>query len=215
MLRATCLIVLLAVVPARGAVGQVSFFLSSACPSGFLPLNGQSVPPTNTELYTMVQGSVTVSNVYLPDVNGALNQFNAPFIRGWDPNGSRAFFTDPVGGQPQPQYDSFQGHKHGVGSGGGSAGWTASLVYAGSTEYSPNGLVLTPRTDGTNGTPRTSAETRPVNYAFLACVQAEVLESGGGTSTVEQVMTVETQNFLFALFFCWLAITGFKMGKGV
>lgn len=74
------------------------------------------------------------------------------------------------------QADAFQGHKHDasvisdaqkttfgsvIGSGSAWTGATAGITVS----------VLNPTTDGVNGTPRTSSETRPRNIALLACIK--------------------------------------------
>jgi len=213
MVRLTCLIVLLAAVPAKSAVGQVSFFLTTGCPSGFLPLDGQFLDGST---YNALEVAITTSGyVYLPDVNGANTYSDSSFIRGWTPGGSVPFWRNNDSAPPSRVEDSFQGHNHTafIGSVGG---FNANMFssYGTGTSNSGTGTTNGIVTLGSYGTPRISTETRPKNFAFLACVQAEVLESGGGTNTVEQVMNVETQNFLFAIFFLWIAITGFKLGKG-
>jgi phage-related tail fiber protein len=96
----------------------------------------------------------------LPDLRGE-------FLRGWDNargvDGSRVFGTT--------QTDAMQGHFHNFGqrnnvngAGGGSYPWGVS-------EGGPNYATGSPITDGTNGTPRTAAETRPRNVALLICIR--------------------------------------------
>jgi hypothetical protein len=89
------------------------------------------------------------------------------FLRGWDDargvDGSRVFGTS--------QTDAMQGHVHDIaaaqqvpfGTGGNN-----NPAKPGSTNSAQSSV---PRDDGTNGTPRTAAETRPRNIALLICIR--------------------------------------------
>jgi hypothetical protein len=99
-----------------------------------------------------------------PDLRGL-------FVRGRDNVGTGAAGNDPSGSRAigNLQADAFQGHYHDVTSGnlnfqttGGSGG--NLTTGGGSGGLSP--LTGNPTTDGTNGTPRTSSETRPKNVAL-------------------------------------------------
>ena len=147
--------------------GAVDFFAMNSAPSGYIKANGAAVSRTTyATLFAAISttfgagdGSTTFN---VPDMRGY-------FARGWVDNGSvdsgRAFGST--------QTDAFQGHKHSMDSsgpymtpfpsgGGMSAGGGAAFA-------SP--AVGNPSTDGTNGTPRTAAETRPSNVALLACIK--------------------------------------------
>lgn len=80
---------------------------------------------------------------------------------GLDPNGTRA--------PGNLQADAFQGHWHEyVGdSPGGSSGPTNTSAHA--TSGAAATVVQNPTSDGVDGTPRTSSETRPVNVAVTFC----------------------------------------------
>lgn len=95
------------------------------------------------------------------------------FIRGID-NGAG---NDPDGARVAGniQADAFQGHRHNRDPSGRNEGYlvdSGSLAYQGSgwNKKSATGTRTgDPVTDGSNGTPRTSSETRPKNVALLYC----------------------------------------------
>ncbi len=129
----------------EGAI--LAFFLDS-CPEGWAPADG-----TNGT----------------PDLRGR-------FVRGRDNVGTGAAGNDPSGSRSigDAQSDAFQGHYHDVSSGnlnfqttgGGGGNLTTG---GGSGGISP--LTGSPSSDGTNGTPRTSSETRPKNIALTYCMR--------------------------------------------
>lgn len=146
--------------------GTMQFYAGSTAPNGWLKANGAAISRTTyANLFAAIgttygagNGSTTFT---LPDMRGE-------FPRGWDDgrgiDSSRAIGT--------AQTDAFQGHYHTLtnntsvwrnvggavlGGAGNSAGATLS--------------VTSPTDDGTNGTPRTAAETRPRNIALLAIIK--------------------------------------------
>lgn len=139
--------------------GAVAHFAMSAAPSGWLKANGAAVSrATYAALFAAIgttfgagDGSTTFA---LPDLRGE-------FLRGLD-DGRGVDASRALG---SAQTDAMQGHKHSgsVISGGGE---TISV----GSGYSSAALG-NPTTDGTNGTPRTAAETRPRNIALLACIK--------------------------------------------
>lgn len=95
--------------------------------------------------------------------------FNLPDLRGEFPRGfddGRGIDTNRNFGSLQ--LDAFQGHFHAMSS-------RTDLVTSGGSNGATNGAGASatgaPITDGTNGTPRIAAETRPRNIALLACIK--------------------------------------------
>ena len=147
--------------------GQVSFFAMNAAPNGWIKANGATVSrSTYAALFAAIGTTFGAgdgsTNFVIPDLRGY-------FPRGWVDNGSvdsgRAFGST--------QTDAFQGHKH---SSDGSSLY--GTPFPGSTLATTGGggnfvamIVGNPTTDGSNGTPRTAAETRPSNVALLACIK--------------------------------------------
>ena len=151
-------------------VGSIIAFGGTNAPSGWLICNGALVSRTTyADLYTAIgtnfgygDNSTTFA---LPDMRGR-------FLRGVDGGTAR----DPdkatrtamnTGGNTgdnigSVEGDAIQGHWHNTflmpfGAGGGSAGisWSSPSSYTNVTRE--------PISDGTNGTPRVSSETRPTN----------------------------------------------------
>jgi microcystin-dependent protein len=166
--------------------GAIMPFGRSTAPSGWLACDGAEVAIAtygnlSTAIYVgdgsnadadLVYGfktngsgtrSTTGTHIKLPDLRGE-------FIRGWD--NSRGI--DSSRKNRSYQADAFQGHWHSATddaertSGAGSNGYTAGAqnVVAAATV-----TVGDPTTDGTNGTPRTAAETRPRNVTALYCIK--------------------------------------------
>ena len=157
--------------------GEICFFPSSAAPSGFIKANGALVSRTTyAALYAfaLASGNMAASDgawvegqfspgdgsttFRIPDMRGN-------FIRGFDD--ARGIDSGRAIGSLQA--DAMQGHVHyAYGNGGqGSVNSSMNLLSSGGTAYATSG----PQTDGTNGTPRTAAETRPRNIALLACIK--------------------------------------------
>lgn len=99
-------------------------------------------------------GSTTFS---LPSLNGQ-------FLRGID-NGAAKDTNRSFG---TAELDAFQGHLHNT-----SVAFTGLAVSAGGTNVATTGALVTsvPVSDGTNGTPRTAAETRPLNQTLLYVIR--------------------------------------------
>jgi phage-related tail fiber protein len=142
--------------------GTVASFAANTAPTGFLKANGAPVSRTTyAALFAVIGTTFGVGNgsttFNVPDLRGE-------FIRGWDD--SRGVDTGRAFGSAQA--DALQGHRHNVTSAttgvnaGGSGSLQASVVTLTTTD---------PITDGTNGTPRIAAETRPRNVALLACIK--------------------------------------------
>lgn len=141
--------------------GAVQDFAMTTPPTGWLEQDGSELSRTTyADLFAAIGttfGAGDGSTTFLiPDTRGE-------FRRGWD--NSRGIDVSRVFGSLQ--LDAFQGHAH-----------THSATYGGqSGTYGKyvgnNGATDTsaPVTDGVNGTPRTAAETRGRNIAFLTCIK--------------------------------------------
>lgn len=126
--------------------GAIMAFDLASCPSGWNTANG-----TN--------GTVDLRGV---------------FIRGLDSGRG----LDPYTPSPRPlgsyQSDAFQGHWHGLyddavfGMGGGGSSMDIDAGGA-NNGFGSNTAVKDPVSDGVNGSPRTSTETRPANVALVYC----------------------------------------------
>lgn len=153
--------------------GTLAWYSGTSAPTGWLIGDGSAVSRTTySDLYAVTSnafgegdGSTTFN---LPDCEGR-------FIRGRD----NASGTDPDAGSRTAmstggntgdnvgsvQSDAMQGHQHTYTKEGGSGS------YSGGTVGSEGGTNNTssPITDGTNGTPRTTSETRPKNF-YMTCI---------------------------------------------
>ena len=113
--------------------------------------------------YGAGDGSTTFA---LPDLRGE-------FVRGLDA-GRGVDVGRAIGAA---QADAFQGHTFGSATNqrlnvlGSYAVASASGTGGVYTENLGTGTIVSPQADGTNGTPRTAAETRPRNVALLACIK--------------------------------------------
>ena len=154
--------------------GCVMSFAMSASPAGWYPCDGTTVSRTGSGANLFA----AIGTIY--GIGNNSTTFNVPnlqgqFIRGLTTNLSTAS-RDPLSGSRvlgNVQNDAFQGHEHTAPdgtslaystTGRGSGGFT---VWYGDTGTGDNIIA----TDGTNGTPRTTNETRPVNIALLYCIK--------------------------------------------
>jgi phage-related tail fiber protein len=149
--------------------GTVIYHAANTPPTDFIKANGAAISRTTySGLFTSIgttfgvgDGSTTFN---VPDLRGE-------FPRGWDD--SRGIDSGRAFGSAQT--DAMQGHRHNTTLDGnyfkndgilgpGSNGWS---------DQPSGGQTKTgnPTTDGSNGTPRTAAETRPRNIALLACIK--------------------------------------------
>lgn len=147
----------------NGMEGEICWFARITAPAGFLKANGAAVSrSTYAALFAAIgitwgagDGSTTFN---LPDLRG---EFPRGLDDGRGVDAGRALGT--------AQLDAMQGHIHAITNqannlGGGGSG---ANVASGGT----NLTTSSPLSDGTNGTPRTAAETRPRNVALLACIR--------------------------------------------
>ena len=152
-------------------VGMAIIYISSTCPAGFLALNGASVSTSTYANLCGVIGYNSGNGFYCnpASANFTLPNTQALFVRGYDVSGS----TDTGRAFGSYEADQMQGHYHtSLHSGFLDANGTAG----GSTVTAGNFIVVdgstgSPVTDGTNGTPRTGKETRPMNIAMQYCVK--------------------------------------------
>ncbi|MFN8369566.1 MAG: tail fiber protein [Bacteriovoracaceae bacterium] len=162
------------------SAGEIKVFGGTTVPSGYLLCDGTSyLRTTYADLYSAIGcafGCADGTHFNVPDLRGR-------FLRGTDDMGSGAAARDPdraartamnVGGNTgnnvgSYQDDAFQGHWHDVRmespdysigtSGLGGAGGGGNLEYS----YAQNVTAKTIKSDGTNGTPRSTSESRPKN----------------------------------------------------
>ncbi len=153
-------------------VGTIMAYGGTTVPAGYLACNGSSVSnATYPALFAAIGtswGGNGAPDFNLPDLRGR-------FPRGWD-NGAG---NDPdagsrtnlhVGGQTGDnvgsyQLDAFQGHHHNIvlttrASEAGEGGLTCG---SGSVQNPGSNYASSAISDGGNGTPRVSSETRPKN----------------------------------------------------
>jgi phage-related tail fiber protein len=133
-----------------------------------------STTPGGSAVNTSGSQSGTQTAVVAPwgDGDGAAT-FTVPDLRGtfpraWD-DGAGIDSNRSFGAK---QTDAFQGHFHTV-TGGQivNAGGSGSQDFSSGVRQTPSVSVTGAITDGTNGTPRTAAETRPVNYALMPTIR--------------------------------------------
>lgn len=135
-------------------VGQIIWLPYTTIPDSYIVPNGALLDRTT---YAVLFGKIGTTfgsgdgstTFQIPDVRGV-------FIRGWD-NG-RGLDAGRTFGSTQT--DAFQGHIHS----GFAAMAGVSVRGSGSFDFFAIG---NPISDGTNGTPRTASETRPVNIALM------------------------------------------------
>lgn len=154
----------------RVMAGVVFPFAGTTCPTGSVAGDGSSLLRAGiyANLFTAIgttYGSADGTHFTVPDYRGV-------FIRGVGTNGTA---TESNGGAFAGaalgtfQNDQFQGHKQNADSAsttGGFVGWFTGNNNGGTAD--PAGASLT--SDGTNGTPRSGAETRPVNLSATYCI---------------------------------------------
>ena len=166
-------------ISANNLVGMIASFAMATPPTGWLACDGSNnVSKTAyADLYNALTANETISNPWgsgadsstfaLPDLAGA-------FLRGTGANQTHAKATSESNKFTGPNVGSFeddhmQGHKHYSNaasdvSGGNFYGSTSGTLVAGFDTY-------VPKTDGTNGTPRTGDETQPFNAGVKYCIK--------------------------------------------
>ena len=161
--------------------GTVQWFAMQAAPAGWLECDGRLLSKVvSSGVYAALWQAIGYTyggsgdNFNLPDLRGQ-------FLRGWDHgagvDAGRAFGST--------QTDAFQGHYHTMSYPyTGASGTDTNAVLNTSAGTSIANRVTAATTDGTNGTPRTAAETRPKNVAMLACIK---FTSGAAATMVTSV----------------------------
>ena len=126
--------------------GTIAAFNNETCPEGWIPANGSSGTPDLRGIFIRGAG-----------ISGVLTMANG------------TNFSATYG---EYQNDSMQGHYHNQASSiidqsAGIYNWAG-----GGAGGAPNANSITsPKTDGSSGTPRTGAETRPASYALTYCMK--------------------------------------------
>jgi microcystin-dependent protein len=158
--------------------GLISAFGGTSAPTGWLACDGSAVSRTTySDLFSAIgttwgvgDGSTTFN---VPDLRGA-------FLRGSGSHGTgtmadgNAFAGPSVGAfeddQMQGHYHDAYAHDNGAGSEWGPTATAANYRNLGDTR--PNSdTVKAPKTDGTNGTPRSGDETRPFAAGILYVIK--------------------------------------------
>jgi len=150
--------------------GVVLPFAGSSAPAGWLLCSGQEISQTTyADLYAVLlttynlQTNPTTGSAWAAPTAGTfrLPDYRGSFLRGV------GTFTDGVGTDTTIggyQADAMQGHNHAVPTNDGSGGGGVDVSVSGSPSASTNSIRTdVPANDGTNGTPRTSKETRVRN----------------------------------------------------
>ena len=162
-------------------IGTVIWFGGNTAPTGYLKLNGDSIPNGSGT----VQGITADFSALYAVVGATLPDLRGEFVRGWDDGKG----TDSGGSIRSAQTELIKSHRHWISSAAGPD----DLNFSGtdgspSQEYGlfadagngninddnsyPNGRFtrLDPQTND-NGNGSLHAETRPRNVALLACIK--------------------------------------------
>lgn len=150
-------------------------------PTGYLYCNGASLLRASyAALFTAIgttHGTVDGTHFNIPDYRGRFLRAQADG-QARDPDRATRTAMNPGGNTGDNigsvQLDAFQGHKHSA----EAAIWTHQAgiypVTGGVTAYGMQNTtnpIGVPSTDGSNGTPRTTSETRPVNANIQAFIK--------------------------------------------
>lgn len=146
------------------ATGVILPFAGSSAPTGFLLADGTSyLRATYAALFAVIGttwGSADGTHFNVPNASGM-------FLRGAG--------TQTIGGVTYTttlgtvQSDEMQGHFHSLSTSSGLVRFGFANTYnivSGSNGDTVNPAVGSPTTDGSNGSPRTGAETRPANIGI-------------------------------------------------
>ncbi|WP_017906155.1 phage tail protein [Pseudomonas asplenii] len=157
---------------------------ASSLPVGsMVPFPKGTVPPGFLEADHSVQSIAAYPDLYaylgttFNDGSEAAGYFRLPesrgeFLRGWDHGRG----VDASRGLGTFQLDAFQGHHHDITSsppaGDAAAGSAVNTIHGSDGVVMQGEKVTSPKTDGVNGVPRTSSETRPRNLSVMWCIKA-------------------------------------------
>lgn len=158
--------------------GTLIDFAGTVEPSGWLLCDGRELlktSPTYASLFAAVgiaygetngSGGVGTTHFRLPDFRGRFARYNDNMgtARGAANRDTSSRASD------KSQEDAMQGHRHNVNAPSAPTGGTLNFFSAAGTVGSGAGgpLIGTAtalQNDGSNGTPRTAAETRPINLS--------------------------------------------------
>jgi microcystin-dependent protein len=143
-------------------------FAMNSAPAGWLAADGTAV---SRSTYAALFAAISTTH----GVGDGSTTFNLPDLRGIFVRGSGSQTISGITYNKTfatKEGDAFQGHWHeiwGVAAQGAQAGG-ADDVQTPTTLLSSTS-VKAAVSDGTNGTPRTAAETRPANIALLYCIK--------------------------------------------
>lgn len=160
--------------------GAIMAFAMDTPPSGWLECNGSTISRTTYaalfakigDVFGVGDGSTTFK---IPDLRGQ-------FIRGWDhgagtdpdaasrtDSGDGSTTGDNVGTK---QTDAFQGHYHQVVQQASNTSTGAGgIIGTATTSITDTNTIGVAISDGTNGTPRLTSETRPTNIYMMYCIK--------------------------------------------
>lgn len=144
--------------------GAVFDMATTTVPPGYLECDGSEISRTT---YATLLGTIGLTW----GAGNGTTTFNLPDFRGYFRRGwSHGSSVDSGRAFASSQIDAFQGHIHPtgpsptVGTGNGYAG-SAGVTGVSTTQTG------SPISDGSNGTPRTAAETRPINIAIMTVIK--------------------------------------------
>lgn len=134
--------------------------LSTGVDYYYIYINNSTFAVASTFANALTGVKITVSS---PSINASLIQYEDPDVTSRTNYTLGSNITVSAGSM---QNDSYQGHYHRMFAAGSTSG-TGSNAGSGGSAASYTSSVKESVTDGTNGTPRTSSETRPKNISVF------------------------------------------------
>jgi microcystin-dependent protein len=145
--------------------GAIMPFAMNGAPTGWLAADGTAVSRS-----TYATLFAAIATTY--GVGDGSTTFNVPDLRGYFVRGTGTNSDGTVSGTfAAKQADAFQGHYHNLRQGTFVQGGSNNTVISAQNHNFDVNSVVSPITDGTNGTPRTASETRPRNIAMFYCIK--------------------------------------------